>query len=86
MNRHVTSGRVTGSETEIISVIHFSDGNLPRNDLDLGVAFEAKVRVTIREQLVTECAVRIMAGQTAFAHRGVLEYKRAALGAVTFRA
>src|SRR5829696_7505134 len=50
------------------------------------MAFETKIRVAGFEHLVIDGSVRIMAGGAAFAHRFVLENKRAALSGVAIAA
>lgn len=52
-------------------VIHFANDDLPRAQLNLGMAFQAEVIVALDEQLGVDRAVGMMASQAAFTQRFV---------------
>lgn len=67
-------------------MIAAADQNHSRLYLLLEVAFEAKVLVSLRQELVVNCSMRVMAGCAAFPDGFMLENKRPALSNVTLGA
>jgi hypothetical protein len=64
-----------------------ADKNLAaRLVLNLGVAFEAKIRIALQEQLAVNRTMRVMADGATLAQRFVFEHKRPGLLTVTLRA
>ena len=63
-----------------------ADVNISAPGLDLGVAFQAKVRVVLDQQFSIDRAVRAMTNGAAFAHGFVLENKGTRLFPMTLGA
>lgn len=58
------------------------DENLPPTGLDLGVTFQAEVRIPFMQQAGVDGSVRRMTTRAAFTHGLVLEHKKPGLFAV----
>ena len=86
VNRLVAARAPAGAPGEERAMIAPADKDLAGLGLLLEVAFQAKILVPLREHLVIDCAVRIVAGGATFANRFVFEDVRPALGGVAFRA
>ena len=82
----MTPGAPAGAALQQKGVVGIPDIDLARLILDLGVALETKVRVTLDEHLAVNRAVRVVANGTAFAKGLVLEDERTGLLAMTLRA
>ena len=75
-----------GAAGEERAVIASADKDAARLRLLLEVAFQTKIRVPLRQHLVVDRAMRIVAGGAALANRFMFENKRPALRSVTLRA
>ena len=85
MNGRVTSSAPTGALPQIRRVIRMADVNLLTSHagpLHLGVALQAKVWITLDQQLPVDRAVRVVADSASLAQSFVFEDKRPALLAV----
>ena len=67
-------------------MVHIPNKNLPWLVLDLGVAFEAEVRVALDQQLAVNRTVRVVANRAPFTQRLVLKDEGTGLLAVALRA
>ena len=75
-----------GAAGEERAVIAPANKNAAGLGLLLEMAFQTKIRVPLRQHLVVDRAMRIVAGGAAFAHGLVFENKWTALSGVALRA
>ena len=89
MHRRVTARRPARAPLKQGRVRSSTDVDFTRaasGALHLGVTLQAEVRIVLDQELSIDRAMRTMAHDTAFAHRLMLEGKRAGLFAVTLGA
>ena len=86
MNRLVAACAPASAPGEERAVIASADEDFSGLSLLLEMAFQTKVLVPLREHLVINRAVRIVAGGAAFADRFVFENERPALSCVALGA
>ena len=85
MNRLVTAGAPASAPGEERAVIASANEDFSGLCLLLKMAFQTKILVSLREHLVVDRAVGIVAGRAAFANRFVFEHIRSTLGGVALR-
>ena len=86
MNRRVTPGSPAGPDLQPRRMIHVADVKLSAGGLDLGVATQAEVWVTLDQHFLIDRTVRNVTDDAAFAHCPVVKNERAGLAAMTLRA
>lgn len=86
MDGGVAARRPARATAHEAGVIQFSNHNLARANLHLGVAFQAKVIVPLHEQLLVDRTVGRMTRRATVAQRFVLEGERSGLFPMTLRA
>src|SRR5262249_18575688 len=85
VNRSVATSRPAGPHTDKRGMIDLADKKRARASLHLRMAAQAKVDVSLRQQLGIDRAVRIMTRGTTFTQCRMFEHERPRLLAVTPR-
>lgn len=85
MNRLVTAGAPASAPGEERAVIASANEDFSGLGLLLKMAFQTKILVSLREHLVVDRSMRIVAGSAAFTNRFVFENERPALSGVALR-